>query len=359
MNDTYGSSKGFIITGLVAFVALVLLVGGCNYMSSFDAPRKGYAAVCQTGGPIEGDSGTCGYFAPGSGKKMIGYENKLVEFPASNRFWRAGGDNADVKPLGLPTSNGGSVGIFYLMRFKLPTDEKRMLDFYKKHATRTYGGPKAEENPDGWWESWLLSQVNPIIEKRLREEVAPYSCAELNPQCDLNRLNDVLDQLATGKATKIEDAQKKTGQDGKESVTRLNQIAQAVEEKLAGAEGEFAKSLEGEFLIDIDFQIVKANPPTALTDEIEKANAAVATLVKANADARANVAKAKGVADARREEARGIRDLNAARKTGGKAVIAIEVAKALCGESGCTELRSLGGDSLGINLNDLNSGSGG
>lgn len=368
------SRRTFLYAALVATFLLVLLIGGCNYLSSFDAPRKGYSAVCQTGGPIEGDSGTCGFLPSGSGKSMIGYENTLAEFPANNRFWRAGNnaDNpekkakgADIKALELPTSNGGIVTIEYLMRFKLKQDEKSMLDLYKKQATRTYaGGPKIEDDPDKWFVSWLTSQINPTIERRLREEIGPYSCSELNPTCDLTKLNADLEKLASQQKADIENAEKNKAAQGREVNKKLQEISTQVEGELAGPDGEFAKSLEGEFLVDIDFQIIKVNPPAELIGEINAANAALATLVKANANARAETARAKGQAQARREEAAGIRAINNARKSGGKIAAQIEMARALCGEElqengdrvakGCPELRAIGGGTL--NLNDLNAG---
>ena len=106
--------------------------------------------------------------------------------------------------------------------------------------------------------------------------------------------------------------------------------------------------------MDIDFQIVKVNPPAELVGEINAANAAIATLVKANANARAETARARGEAQARKEEAEGIRAINNARKSGGKIAAQIEMARALCGEEmldngdkiakGCMNLQVLGGN---------------
>jgi regulator of protease activity HflC (stomatin/prohibitin superfamily) len=348
------SIKPFVMIGVVGFLILVALIGGCNYMSSFDAPRPGYAAVCQTGGPIEGDSGTCGVLAPGSGKKMIGYENKLVEFPAQQRFFRLG-PGGDATEVSLPTADGVNTSIQGQARFSLAVDEKTLLDFYKKYGTRTYGGPEATEDPDKWWESFLAAQFLPLVQGGLREEISKYNCSELNPSCDLNKLNADLDKVATGNE---EDKSK-----GRETNQRLAQISSAVTAKL---QSDLESELRGSFFRNLSFRLVKVTPPENLLDEISQANAAKARLITARANARADKERAIGEAAARKEEAEGIRALNSARKSGGKIAAQIEMARALCGEEvmengdrvakGCPQLRAIGGGTL--NLNNLNAGGG-
>lgn len=301
-------------------------------MSSFDAPRPGYAAVCQTGGPIEGDSGTCGVLAPGSGKKMIGYENKLVEFPAQQRFYRFG-PGGDAETVLLPTADGVESSIESVTRFSLAVDDETLLDFYKKYGTRQYGGPSATDDPDGWWISFLNAQVKPLIESGLREEISKYACSELNPSCDLSKLNADLEKISSDKE---EDKRK-----GRETNQKLTQISDEVTKKLVS---DLKTELRGDFFRNVSFRLVKVTPPENLRDEISNANAAKARLITAKADAAAKVEAAKGDADAKEEEARGRRALSRAYEKN-SSLAQIEIAKALCGEGGCQNLQVLGGSS--------------
>ena len=343
-------NRKWIYGGISAVLfVLIALIGACNYFASFDAPRKGYFAVCQTGGPIQGDSGTCGFKPSGSGRSNIGFQNTLVEFPAQNRFWRASSEDdgsitkgADVKALNLPVSNGGIVSVNYLLTFKLKQDERSAVDLYKKHATRSYGGPMAADDPDEWFVTWLQSQVNPVLERVNREEVSPSSCADLNPSCNLTKLNADLEKLASTNTDELEKAQEDQSQDGRKANQTLVTISQAIEDRLAGPEGELARALDGEFMTDISFEIIKVTPPADLVSEINAANAALATLVKANADARAKVATAKGNADASREEAKGVKELNDAYADSPEKA-EIDKWKAICGAEGCP-IDTLAGD---------------
>lgn len=373
MDQSSGSSLGYLILAVICFFVLVVLVGACNALSSYDAPRKGYFAVCQTGGPIEGDSGLCGFRPSGSGKAMTGnvfnaYGNSLVEFPAQNRFWWAQNDEsgkrklkgADREAQGLPVANGGQVAVAYKMTFKLKQDEKNALDLYKKHGTRSYGGPSPSDDPDQWFRDFLGSQVNSVIERINREEISPSSCAELNPACNLNKLNADLEKLASDDPKVVGQAEQDQTKDGAQANNKLVTISQNIEERLRGAAdctpadnsdgsgqklrtcGELAKALEGEFLTDISFEIIKVEPPAALVDEINAANASLATLVKTKADARNKKEAAEGEANARVEEARGRKALAASYEKN-SALAEIEIAKALCGTEGCQNLQVLGG----------------
>lgn len=391
MNESRsGSGWGYFIIAIVLFVIIVVVIGACSAVANREAPRKGYFAICQTGGPIEGDTGTCGFRANGSGKQMTGgwYDaigNTLVEFPATNRFWWAQNDDADPgraikgadrRAQELPVANGGRVAVAYKLTFKLKQDEAAATDLYKKHGTRSYGGPTAADDPDQWFRDFLASQVNSVVERVNREEISPESCSDLNPACDLNKLNKTLDQLASDDPKVVAEAEQNQTQDGAQANSKLVEIAQRVEDRLAGPRdctpppatgdepqlrtcGELAKALEGEFMIDLSYEIIKVDPPAALVEEIDGANAALATLVKTKAEARNKVEEAQGTAQARKEEAAGRKALAEAISDSPQ-VAQIEAMKALCGVTldeegreipkGCANLQYLGGGSGGLIL---------
>lgn len=336
----------------VCLFLLIALIGACNYAASFDAPRPGYAAVCQTGGPIEGDSGTCGVLQRGSGKRNIGFQNKLVEFPATQRTFLFADNTkgADAGSIEVPLADGNVVRVKAQIQFTLNTDSKEMVDFYKAFGTRTFDGPKASDDADGWWVSFLGNQVKPTAEGAFRQALAPYRCADVNPSCDLDRLNQQLQGKDKAAPIIIDPTKEKAK--GQAAASNLTAIANAVEKQLGGDSngstpgaraGDLATTLKGDFLTGIRVRVFKADPPGEVSSEIQKANAAKARLVTAIADSQAVTQTEKGKADAATETARGRRALSAAYAKN-SALAQIEIAKALCGQNGCQNLQVLGGD---------------
>jgi len=326
--------------GIIAVVVVGLIVV-INYFASYDAPRPGYSAVCQTGGPIEGDSGTCGVLPSGSGKQMIGYENKLIEFPAQQRFWRiAPVEAADVDDVTLPTSNGNIVSPDAQVRFILNQSEDALLDFYRKYGTRTYGGPPANENPDGWWTSWLNAQVHPLVENALREEIGKYTCAELNPSCDLTKLNADLEQLASDNGSS---APQQSSAEGRQANQKLAEIGAAV---TANLRKQLPAELRGNFITQLTVKLNKVNPSAAVIDEINSANGALARLVRDKADARGKLVRAEGESDAREAQAKGIRALNQAYADAPEKA-QVDMWRAICGADGCP-IETLSGSGLNL-----------
>jgi regulator of protease activity HflC (stomatin/prohibitin superfamily) len=322
-------------------LAFILFVGGCNYFASFDAPRPGYAAVCQTGGPIQGDSGTCGVLQRGSGKRMIGYENKLIEFPATQRTFLFADhtNNADAPSVEVPLADGNVVRVKTQIQFTLNQDSGELLSFYKAYGTRSFGGPKAADHPDEWWSSFLANQMRPTAEGAYREVMAPYRCADVNPSCDLDKLNEQLQAKKNNSVAKVDPSKEK--QKGQAAAANLSTIANAVQDNFTK---DIKNSLHGDYLTGIRVKIFKADPPPEVSGEIQRANAAKARLVTAIADSQANVQRETGRADAAEQEARGRRALSKAYAKN-SALAQIEIAKALCGETGCQNLQVLGSNS--------------
>ena len=340
MRNEYMVSRNMKLAAVASLLALILFIGGCNFLSSYDAPRPGYAAVCQTGGPIEGDSGTCGVLQRGSGKRMIGYENKLVEFPATQRtFLFADNTNgADAPSIDIPLADGNRTRLKAQIQFTLNTDSKTMVDFYKAYGTRTFGGPNAADHPDQWWRTFLDNQLRPTAEGSFREVMAPYRCADVNPSCDLDKLNQQL-RDKNSRTSHIDPSREK--QKGQAAAANLSTIAGKVEKLFTK---EIKTSLHGDYLTGIRVKIFKADPPTEVSSEIQRANAAKARLVTAIADSQAVVQRETGKADAAEQEARGRRALARAYAKN-SALAKIEIAKALCGQNGCQNLQVLGANS--------------
>lgn len=341
------AAKWFAIGGCAALVVLIAVIGGCSYASSFDAPRPGYAAVCQTGGPIEGDSGTCGVAQRGSHKRNIGSYNKLVEFPATQRTFLFADHTkgADAPSIEVPLADGNVTRVKAQIQFTLNTDDKSMVKFYKAYGTRTFGGPSAADDPDEWWRTWLDNQVKPSTEGAFREAMSEYRCADVNPSCDLDKLNEQLQAKDKTVTTTIDPNKEKAK--GKAAAANLAAIATAVQTQLAGTKGDngdLATTLNGDYLTDIRVRVFKADPPQEVASEIQKSNAAKARLVTALADSQAKVQSAKGTADAAEQDARGRRALSKAYAKN-SSLAQIEIAKALCGTEGCQNLQVLGGGS--------------
>lgn len=320
------TSGGLYIKGGAACVALLLLlILGVNWVTSFDAPKPGYVGVCQTGGPIEGDQGTCGVLQPGTGKRNLGLSNNLREFPATQRFYLIGqGGDGGQKQITLPTSDGINVDIQGQAMFTLNLDEETLLDFYKKYGTRTFGGKYVWDGDNGF-EQFLDKQFRPVLESALREEILNYKCADLNPGCA--RLAQV--EQDSNKTAK--DKGKTTVIDKGEAANRnLTTIANNIAKKL---DTDLKATLNGTFFTGVRFKISRVTLG-GLQAEVNKANAASLRVATAEADGRADLEKAKALRLAKEEEAKGIRALNSA-YANSRAKAEIDKWKAICGESGC------------------------
>ena len=266
------TQKHVILGILAGFLALTLVIGGCNAIAVYKAPRVGYVGVCQSGGPLD-DRGTCGVLQAGSGKKFLGAFNSLRQYPATQRNYiitaDAGrGDRGGVDVVNLPTSDGVKVGLEGQALFTLNTTEDKLLSFYRKYGARSFNGISPKDS-DLWWNAFLDIQFRPILDNALRQEILRYDCAELNPGC----------KLIKGGATT-----------GAEANRNLETIQTNIGKTL---QADLTATLGGNFFDNVRFRLTGVSLP-GIQANIDAANAAKADVATARFEANKRVEQAKG-----------------------------------------------------------------
>jgi hypothetical protein len=275
------SSKAYAVIAVAAFLALVGLIGACGYASSFDAPEPGYIGVCQTGGFIQGDSGTCGVMQPGEGKKALGIQNSLREYPVTQRnFTLSNESGAEAKPLTLTTKDGKRVQVSGQFLFTL--DRNHIEEFYKSYGLKEYGGERVYDSEG--WVNFLKAEFSNVAAQSLKGLVLSRNGAELNPAFAAAEAGD-----------------RKVDFDSLDSEGKLARL-----ETDAGTrfEEELNATLGGDFFTNIRVSSLRVEAPGAVQESVDAAVAAKATEVKAIADGKAAIAEANAAAAVQERQAR-------------------------------------------------------
>jgi hypothetical protein len=273
--DNYGrptktvSPGGWLALAAIVFVGLILLVGACGYASSFDAPKPGYIGVCQTGGFFQGDSGTCGIMQPGQGKKALGIQNDLRQYPITQRnFSLSNAPGSEGKPIVLTTKDGKRVAVSVQFLFTL--DRNHIEEFYKAYGLKEYGGEHVYE-PEGWV-NFLKAEFSQVATQSLKSLVLSKTGAQLNPAFAAAEAGD-----------------KQVDYDKLDAEGNLSQLEVEAGERF---DSELKATLGGEFFTNIRVSSLLAEAPGAVQDGVDAAVVAKATEVKAIADGKARKAKA-------------------------------------------------------------------
>lgn len=278
-----GASPGtWAKAALAALVGLVLVIGGCSYNSAREAPEPGYIAVCQTGGIIEGDAGTCGVKQPGSSKSFIGFSNSLREYPVTQRnFTLSDKPGAEGKPIVLTTKDGKRVAVSVQFLFTL--DRNSIEAFYKNYGLKEYGGSKVYDKEG--WVNFLKAEFNQVAAQSLKSLVLSKTGAQLNPAFAAAE--------AGGKTVDFDklDAEGNLSELEEEAGARFNE--------------QLKSTLGGNFFTNVRVSSLLAEAPNAVQDSVDAAVAAKATEVKAIADGKARKAKAAADRRVKQEDADG------------------------------------------------------
>lgn len=263
------SAKPFVLGGIVCLLAFVLLIGGCSYNSARDAPKPGNIGVCQTGGPFEGDSGTCGVLQPGEGKKFLGFSNNLREYPITQRnFSMSDAPDAEAAPITLTTKDGKRVRVSIQFLFTL--DRNKIEKFYKDYGLKTYGG-KAVYTQEGWI-NFLKAEFSQVAAQSLKTLVLSKTGAQLNPAFAAAEAGD-----------------KPVDFDKLNAESNLSQLEVEAGERFDnGLKG----TLGGDFFTNVRVSSLQVEAPRAVQDSVDAAVVAKGTEVKAIADGKARKAEA-------------------------------------------------------------------
>lgn len=283
-----GSGSGFgglVLFAIGAVVVLFALIGGCGYATSFDAPKPGYIGVCQTGGLFQGDSGTCGIMQPGQGKKALGIQNSLRQYPITQRnFTLSNAPDSEGAPITLTTKDGKQVTVSVQFLFTL--DRNHIEDFYKNYGLKTYSG-KEVYTQEGWV-NFLKAEFSNVAAQSLKGLVLSKDGAQLNPAF----------AAAEAGETKVDfeklDSEGNLAALANEAGTRFDQ--------------ELKTTLGGDFFTNIRVSSLQVQPPSEVQKSVNASVAAKATEVKAIADGKARAATARADATVKVTEAKAGRD---------------------------------------------------
>jgi hypothetical protein len=288
--DNYGRERqtvspgGWGLLATVVFVALVLLVGACGYATSFDAPKPGYIGVCQTGGFFQGDSGTCGVMQPGQGKKALGIQNDLRQYPITQRnFTLSNASGAEAKPIVLTTKDGKRVAVSVQFLFTL--DRHNIEQFYKNYGLKEYGGEPVY-TPEGWV-NFLKAEFSQVAAQSLKGLVLSKTGAQLNPAFAAAEAGD-----------------KTVDYDKLDAEGNLAGLEVEAGERF---DGELESTLGGRFFTNVRVSSLLAEAPGKVQDSVDAAVVAKASEVQAIADGKARKAKAEADRKVLEEDARGKR----------------------------------------------------
>lgn len=276
---------GMVLLAIGAILVLFVLIGGCGYVSSYDAPKPGYIGVCQTGGLFQGDSGTCGVMQPGQGKKALGIQNSLRQYPITQRNFTLGNvADAEGRPLTLTTKDGKQVTVSIQFLFTL--DRNNIEAFYKNYGLKSYGG-KEVYTQDGWV-NFLKAEFSNVAAQSLKGLVLSKTAAQLNPA------------FAAAEA-----GETKVDFDKLDSEGNLSQLEIEAGERFAQ---ELKTTLGGDFFTNVRVSSLQVQPPVEVQKSVNASVAAKATEVKAIADGKARAATARADATVKVTEAKAARD---------------------------------------------------
>lgn len=313
-----------------AFVALLLVVFGFNWLLAFHAVGPSDVCVVQHKG-FWRDRSVGDIRQPGSGVGNIGAFNKQFCFPATQRNYIItsnpnAGDQKGVDFVEVPTKDAVNVRVEGQALFTLNTDPVAIKSFYLKYGVRTFDGSHPYDGNTGW-ESFLDQNFRPVLDNALREALGGFNCDELNNTCQY--------VTSAQQAVKGNVKAKDTGQN-------IAAAQGSIESTLRSDLNDTLQAPAGHpYFTNIRFRLryIKFSP--AIQNEIDTAVAARTQVATAQLQGQQRVAAASADRRVAEQKALAIKATRSAYATNpiqGR----IDTVKALCGSDGCP-IQSLGG----------------
>lgn len=336
----------------VAFLLVIAVIVVISFFSSISFVKTdgGHVAVVRNGGPFD-DNKIRDVIQPASSRKTEGLLSQVHNYPASQRFYTiaaSGGDRSGVDVFTSSTSDGVTVGLEGSVQFTLNTDSNTLKKFDDKFGTRTY--PSVDGNSYHPWDgdkgwSTFLDNVfrRQVLDNALRIEIQGTKCTDLLPSCVYVNAN-LASLQKPGQAGQPVQPQV----DGNQANANLGQIQSSISKEL---QTDLDTTLGGHYLTIGQFTISKVSLSPQVQDKIDQANAAKVEVQRQSFLADQKVAAADGTRRADEARAAGIKAVNAA-YAGSPVKGKIDAIRALCGDSGCSNLQVIGGS----NTNLLNLG---
>lgn len=271
---------------LAAIFGLPALFGFIGAWNNVDA---GHIAVLRNGG-VFSDSNIRGYLEPGSSLSYTGIFATEHVYPAQQRTYSisadpANGDKPGFDVVSTPSSDGVPMSLEGTLYYQLNLDHSVLGQFDNKYGTRSYtfnGSSYHAYDGDDGWNAFMNTQVRPVIDNDLRQQIADVSCAELNAACALVKDATQAAATASGKATNV----------------NYSAVQNAINSTL---QSDINSQLGGPYLTNVRFTLVKADLPGNVQDAANKALAAFAQVSQEQAlvqqaqlQAQANAAREQG-----------------------------------------------------------------
>ena len=293
---------GSILGGI--FV-LWLLIFGISYLGARWTPEAGQIGVVRDGssavwvGDWFNGHNIKQVVPPGSGNTSIGLGATVHAYPADSvqRFYTitsdpSRGDRPGVDVVTVPTSDGINVGlegtIYFTTAFNgSPQGEALVRDFDNRFGVRTFpvvGQQGVElhayDGNDGW-SAFLDAVVRPVIDNDLRQQVASFTCAQLQSSCALVYQTTGAPKLA-----------------GTTNNASIAAIQDSINKSL---QADLQSTLGHDYFSQVQFRLARVTLPDSIQAEIEKAQAQYAAVGSAKAQveqatlqAKANEERQKG-----------------------------------------------------------------
>lgn len=327
MSDSGSSVGGFFLIALVCILGLVVLIGGCAAATSFKGTESSEVCVVKRGGPLDGRD-VKEVRQPAESPKIIGAFNKQFCFPSNERSYTfsTNPQEADAKAVDVfhtPTVDAVEVYIAGQARFKLTTDPKLVEKFYISYGNRTYDGNNAYDGGDGW-NSFLEQVFRPQLQNALRDAIGQYQCVELKNTCQYVQNAEA---VTKGEVEEINSSQE------------LAKVEAQVAEQLRV---NIKNSLGDDYFEAIRFNITGVEFDDAVEQQVVEAQTKRTEVANARLEAERAREEAEGRTAVARENAKAIQ-VKAKSYGQNPDQADIDKLKALCGESGCTNIQVVGG----------------
>ena len=277
-------------TGTTAIAVLVcaviaLIWGGWAVISGLTATDSGIITVIRNGGLLDNKQvrqvdGQPQIVPPGSSITWIGAFSKEHGYPSTQRYFkvssRPGADSNEV--INVPTRDGVTVGVEGTFYFTLNTDPKVLEEFDNRYGTRTYPAPTQDDpsrqlhawEGDEGWTAFLNATLGNLVQNDLRREIAKPTCVDLIASCALAQNSAGSDAAAAIAAAQANPA----------ATDKLTDIQTGVNTQFAA---DVTADLGGAYFTDIKFVISKIALPDNVQNAINDAQAAFASVTKAQA----------------------------------------------------------------------------
>lgn len=313
---------------VAALVAVYLVIGGLAFVFSWKSCPEGFVCIVTEDGPFDGRA-TIEIRRGGGSGTFVGAFNNQWNLPTTQRDWsfssdKKESDSRESDRVEVSTADAVLVYPEGSAIFRLTDDTRLIREFVQKYGRRPWDGK--ELWTEQGWRNFLRIRFRPIITESLREAIGKKNCISLNNLCQYIVQAEA---AVRGRINRIDNTQ---------------DLQEAQQEVTSTITAGIRKNLGGDYFEEIGFQNLRIGFDQDVLVRIKEAQAKQTEIATARLEAQRALAAAIGVTKVRREEGRQIK-LTAGAYERNPYQAKIDLMKAMCGASGCTNLQVIGGGS--------------